>query len=117
MLVDCYMDVLGKFYGPFFAPEEKRPEMVKDIMEKIIPTLMKTLEPYLGGTFLVGDKITVADFWIGGLYTNFMNHAEIGFGAEDWAKAKADYPKFAAYGERFAAENAAYLSSRAVAPI
>ena len=117
MLVDTYLDFLPKFYGPFFQPEEKRPELMKEIVDKLLPTFMKNVEPYLDGQWLVGDKITIADFWIGGLYTNFMNHAALGYCADDWAKTKEAYPKFCAYGERYAAENAAYLASRPTVPL
>ena len=117
-LLETYQDVLGKFYGPFFAAEDKKEAMITEIFEKTLPAFLENISKYIKADgFLVGDKLTIADFWVGGLYTNFMNHAAIGFAADKWAACKEKYPLFAAYGERFALENEAYLSSRPVVPI
>ena len=76
---------------------------------------MEKVAPYLKNTgFLCGDKLTIADFWIGGLYTNFMNHSAIGYGATEWAAAKLKYPAFSKYGERYLEANKAWYSSRPV---
>ena len=46
-----------------------------------------------------------------------MDNANVGFGKDQWAACKTKFPNFAAYGERFKAENATYLNKRPVAPI
>ena len=65
---------------------------------------------------MVGDKLTCADFWIGGLYTNYANNPNC-YTPERWAALLNDFPAFKAYGERFAAENKAWLDSRIQCPI
>ena len=66
---------------------------------------MKLIEPNLdsGKKFLFGDRLTIADFWIGGLYVNWAKNPNIGFGKDEWAWFLKTYPKFNSYGERFAA--------------
>ena len=77
--------------------------MINDVFDKWIPKYMKQLAPYLLDTgFLVGDQLTIADFWIAGLYVNLWNNPIGNFAPERWAQAKVDYPAYAAYGERFA---------------
>ena len=55
--------------------------------DKELPALMAKLAPHLKDTgFLCGEKLTIADFWVGGLYTNFMNHSvNIGYSGDLWA--------------------------------
>ena len=92
---------------------------MKEIVETHLPKLMALLEPYLDGpgTWLVGDKMTVADFYLGGVYTNYMNSASLGYCADDWANTKKSYPKFCAYGEKYAAEVAKHLANRPAVPL
>ena len=54
---------------------------ISEIFDKLIPDFMKKLAPNLSGnSFLCGGhKLTIADFWIGSLYTNFMNRPNIGY--------------------------------------
>ena len=105
---------------PQFKPEgPERDELMKDIFENILPNFLKEAEKVLehGKKFLVGDSLNTCDFWIGCLYTNYLNNQDIGFGKEQFAKVRDDFPKFKAYGERFAAENEKWLKERPAAPI
>jgi hypothetical protein len=45
--------------------------------------------------------LTIADFWIGGIYTNFINYKEITYAKDKWPTCLDKYPHFKAYGERF----------------
>jgi glutathione S-transferase len=90
---------------------------MNDVFDKKLPEFMKKLLPNLGTTgFLTGDKLSVADFWIGGLYTNYFNNPKVMYAPERWAKAKVDNPEFVAYGERFAEANKEYLKGRGERP-
>ena len=60
----------------------------------------------------MGKDLTIADFYIGGLYTNFMNCKNMKVAKVEWAYAKIVYPKFTEYGERFTKANAKYLAKR-----
>ena len=96
---------------PFFKQENEREAMYPEIFDKVLPGFLTRIDPLCAkGQFLVGDKLTCADFWIGGLYTNFFNNADIGFAKDRWAAVLAKYPNFKAYGERFAAANQKWLS-------
>ena len=61
---------------------------------------------------LVGENLTTADFWIGGLYTNFFKNP-LRYSPERWDALLVNYPKFAAYGERFSQANQAWLNNPA----
>jgi len=45
--------------------------------------------------------LTIADFWIGGIYTNFINNKEITYAQDKWPTCLDNFPHFKAYGERF----------------
>ena len=117
-LCDAYLEILGKIYKPQFAAPEEHVALFLDIFGNILPTYLATIEPICAkGEFLVGDSLTTADFWIGGLYTNFFANKAVGFAPEKWAALLELYPAFKAYGERFAASNAEYLAKRASYPL
>ena len=112
-LLEGYEALLGVIYKPFFAKPEDREAMYPNIFEKALPKLLGVVEPLCEkGQFLVGDKLTVADFWIGGLYTNFINNKSIGFAADKFAAALDNFPHFKAYGERFSEAVKGRLESR-----
>ena len=81
-LCDGYEDVISKIYKPnFMQPGADRDALINDIFENILPKYLKIVEETCskGQKFLVGDKLTTADFWIGGLYTNFINNSHVSF--------------------------------------
>ena len=53
------------------------------------------------GEWLTGPDLTIADFWIGALYTNYINNPNITFAQEKWPTCLDNFPQFKAYGERF----------------
>ena len=118
MLCDAFADVQAKVYLPHFAsdPADKK-EKVDVIFNTLVPNFLKVIEPICAkGQFLVSDRLTPADFWIGGLSTNYCAN-ELCFEREKWDAVLEQFPAFKAYGERFVAANQAYLASRNKAPI
>ena len=92
--------------------------MYPEIFDEILTKFLTTIDPLCAkGQFLVGAKLSPADFWIGGLYTNFFTNKDCSFGKDRWGALLAKFPNFKAYGERFAAANSAWLGSRPGAPI
>ena len=90
----------------------------------MIPDIVKTCEkfltnaaPYFESDFLVGDKLTIADFWIGGLYTNYLANDLNTYAKDEFANLLSKHPVFEAYGKRYAEANKAFLESRAQYPI
>ena len=117
MLLDMYADVVGKVYKPHFQKDEaKRDTMMPEIVEAVKKFLDRAA-PHFDGHYLVGDKLSIADFWIGGLYTNYLANPEITFGKEQFAEILAAYPAFESYGKRYADATSSYISSRAKYPI
>lgn len=84
-LIDAYLDIIGKIYKPFFLPKDKRADSYPNIFGKLLPDFLNYVEETAGkAEFLCGDEITIADFWIGGLYTNFIANPDVGFAKESW---------------------------------
>lgn len=107
------MDIFGSLYGPIFAGSDP-----KVTLEDKVPKFLDRIEPLLSnGGWLVGDKISIADFWIGGLYTNYAANPAVGYGKDgEWAALLAKYPAFEAYGKRFAEANKEWIAKRHPAP-
>ena len=114
-MLDGYEDILGKLVKPAFTPENEREALYDGIFNKEKGTLTKFLrvcEPMCAkGEWLCGPKLTVADFWIGGMYTNLINNEHC-FGREHWDACLDEFPAFKAYGQKFAAEVKKRLESR-----
>ena len=57
--------------------------MCKKIFGKIIPNFLKTIDGRCAdGQWMIGESMTTADFWIGGVYTNYCNNPNISFAKE-----------------------------------
>ena len=54
-----------------------------------------------GKKFLFGDKLTIADFYYGQIYTNYFNNPSVAYGSDRWTEALKAYPIFEEYGKRF----------------
>ena len=117
MIDDTYCEdkiFMGMYKGNF-CPEEEKEAAIANCFDNALPALMKVLEPRLQDSgFLFGEKLTLADFIIGGFYTNMFANPKARFGVEDgkWAAFLAANPKFEAYGKRFAEANKDYLEKR-----
>jgi len=84
---------------------------------EILPNFMEFIKPYCEkGEFLLGSELSVADFWIGGLYTNYLaNKANPQY--EEWQQVLKEHPYFEEYGKRYSASLSSYLQKRPVYPI
>jgi len=115
--------MLGKVNGPLFAPPEQQKVDLPKVFTEVLPPFLDRLEDLCcHHKFLVSDQLTIADFYVGGLYTNLMGNPAVGApmapGAkEGYAELLAKYPNFKAYGERLVAANLKYLSHRAALPL
>ena len=115
-LLDRYMDVMSKVYMPHFA--EDKEALYPNIFEKLIPSFLKEIDAACAkGEFICGPKITIADFAVGGLYTNYCANEHITFAKDKFAQILKDFPNFEAYGKRFETECAEHLKNRKPAPI
>lgn len=99
-----------------FTPEDEQPEKIEGIRDGILTKFMTIIEKHLtknqNAKFLVGDKLTIADFamcqsifYVLG-NTQSPLHAPLGMTLES-------YPQVAAYGKRLEAEVQATLARQA----
>ena len=102
-LMDTYSDCRAKLAGPFFARPAAHEAMFKEIFETAIPKFLDKIDQRCSeGEFLVGNTLTIADFYIGGLYTNYLANPNGTFAMDKRAAILEKYPNFKAYGERYA---------------
>ena len=114
-IIDIAGDVLMNMVKPAFAPAEAKEALTTECFETHAPKFLACLDQYIKDDgFLVGDSLTLADFLIGGLYCNIMTNPKGRYGIEDgkWAEFLAKYPKFEAYGKRFAEAIKGWLEKR-----
>ena len=109
-LTELYADVIGKLYMPVFTQGEEAKAAAIETAFTTVNTFLTHVESVLKDSgYLVGENLNTCDFWIGGCYTNFFKNP-LRYTPERWDAVLAKYPKFAAYGERFAQANAAWLN-------
>jgi glutathione S-transferase len=91
--VDCfvatYADVIGKFYsGAMEKDPDVKAQKINDLFETYLPKVMKAAEEQLksngGKKFMFGDRLNIADFWYGCIYTNYFNNPKVAYGTEIW---------------------------------
>ena len=108
-------------FGLKKATPEERAEYVEKLFAEILPGWLDKIEPYCAGEgkFMFGDKLTIADFWMGGVYVNNFANPNQPWGQEGQYTALLEkYPGFKQFGENFAAEPgiAEYVASRGACP-
>ena len=79
------------------------------MIEVTVPKFLEEINDRCKSGWLVGNKISLADFWVGGLYTNWMNSQHAAYGKDQWPELLAKYPNFKAYGERYSKEISKHL--------
>ena len=110
-LMDDFIDVIGKVYKPHFAQDKE--SMYPEIFDKVVPSFLARIdERCAAGEFLVGKNLTCADFYIGGLYTNYLANDNISFAKEQFAACLEKFPNFKAYGERYVAATQKWQTDR-----
>ena len=115
-IVDDAVEVLGQIYKPHFA--EDKEALYPALFDVAIPKLLNSLESrFASGEWLVGNRLTIADFAVGQVYINYVANPAITFGQDRFAAVLEQFPNFKAYGEKFVAENKAHLDARPPRPI
>ena len=87
-LISSYYENIGKFYKASMAKDEnEKIQHLNDLFATYLPKVMKCAEDQLksngGKKFLFGDRVNIADFWYGCIYTNYFNNPKA-YGAERW---------------------------------
>lgn len=111
-LIDCFNDKAIGIALNLAQPEVLLKQNFNPI-SNAVPDWIEFLLPYLGDNkFLCGDKLTIADFAIAGIYTNSILDEKTWKIKDKWKPLMSKYPKFVYYGERFKEENIVHLKER-----
>ena len=72
-LVETFQDVYLAVQKIFFMKDQAKADQIDKVFSEILPNFLEQITPYLRkGQFLLGSRISLADFWIGLLYVNFF---------------------------------------------
>ena len=120
---DFLIDLLHDFFssknyeGPVFAKTDAERQALCAPWMKAWSKYLGFMDEFVssGKKFLVGDSITIADFWVGKFYTDMFANDLYPFKKER-AMLMGMHPNFKNYGERFKAEMRPYLDTRAPKP-
>ncbi len=92
MIVDAYQDMFNAGNAAYFGKggdASTIPECLTKYLDEEVPKFLTFLEPYCArGSFLVGSKINIADFWVGTLISDQLANASCAL----YAGKYADYP-------------------------
>ena len=98
-------DYEGTFIGKMNTPglmhlglksSDGREEYIDQLFSEIIPAFLTKIEPLCAGDgkFMFGDKLTIADFWIGGMYVNNFVNPNCPWGQGKWEELLEKFPGF-----------------------
>jgi len=117
-LIEGQDALLTVIYKPMFAKtNEEKEEQIKKIFDEALPKLLNVVEPLCekanaNGDWLCTPNLSIADFWIGNIYTNFINEKTLTYAMDKWPTCLDNFPHFRAYGERFSDEMKVWLEYR-----
>lgn len=118
MLIDFFNEIFLDLVNPFIAPDQdSKKAAVTKLFDVRMPYIMKIIGPRIAkGGWLVGNRMTTADFVFGNIYASIIqNHNS--YGRTEWAGWCKENPAFEAYGKRFCAENQVWLNKRPAYPL
>ena len=69
-LVDMIIDTFEEVYAGMLRADNSK--KIKKLFTETIPRVMKILEGFFNNGWLVQDKLSIADFYVGGFYTNYI---------------------------------------------
>jgi len=110
--VDAFTEACNALYDSVTAPEEKKEAAVGKVVSETFPKFLDKIEAGLGKmTWMAGEKLSLADFWVGAWYCDVVtnkNHPVVG----PFAEMVKKYPNVCRWGEAFKAENKVWLCTR-----
>ena len=122
-VIDSTMDATNEMFELFaipilgFCPPEKKPALLFELLTKQLPTFLERMEKRVSGKkFVCGDRITCADFLLGGLLTNTLGN-ENNPHYYAFQHILKSYPGVSKYIENFVEANKEYLAKRPAAPL
>ena len=116
-IIDSVGDLMNAYYKAAYGPEAEREALTKAFYETSYPkwaeAVQKRLQNNTSQKFIVGDKLTIADFKIAALaHTTFLNEANPNKATV--LEVVEKFPVFLEYCKGLGEELKAYLSTRQV---
>ena len=117
--IDSLGDVMNAFYKAAFADEATKPELFKTFFGTTLPqwftAINKRLLANSSKNFIVGDKITIADFALAGfIYSLYLN--ELSQAKDTVGGIIANFPELDAYFKGLGEPLKEYLATRPQRP-
>ena len=97
--------------GPAKDEEEKKQKCEKVINENWTKFFNKLEEGLGKSTWIIGEKLTVADFWVGSFYCDQISNEKSTYYTQYQQMVK-QFPNLVRFGEAFKKENSVWLSIR-----
>jgi glutathione S-transferase len=112
-LCEYGMELSGTIAKPNFVPEDKKEEACNKVFDEQIPAFMKAFDAKcVNGEWLVGNRLTIADFVYGNVYVNYFANDNVAFAKDRFKSTLEEYPNFKAFGEKFKLENKKHIDAR-----
>ena len=113
--IDSLTDIMNAFYKAAFADEAAKADLFKTYFGTTLPQWLtatsKRLHANSSKNFIVGDKITIADFAIAGfIYSIYLN--DLSQAKDAVAGVMAEFPELDAYFKGLAEPLKEYLETR-----
>jgi glutathione S-transferase len=117
--IDSLGDILNAFYKAAFAPEDQKGDLFKTFFTTTLPQWLNVLNKRLLSNsskhYLVGDKITIADFalaaWAYSIYLNDLSQVK-----DQVTPIVAQFPELDAYFRGLGEDLKEYLAGRPKCP-
>jgi len=111
-ILDEFQTLFENVPKPAFVGPEEAAALLPVIFDDKMPKFLAAIEPHLkANKFIGGNKLSFADFFVGGsIYCSCATNPRI-YSPEKWAALVAKFPTFRDYGERFKVEMSSYLNS------
>jgi glutathione S-transferase len=108
--VAAFSDAINKLWDPKTAED---PAAIKKVIAEEFPKFLDKIEAGLGKMkWMAGDKLSVADFWVGAWWVDWVCNEKGAMFAE-WPAVVKKYPNVCKWGEAFKWENRCWIAMRA----
>ena len=111
--VAAFSDVNNKLWDAGASTDDTAAKVGKVVSEEY-PKFLDKIEAGLGRmTYLAGEKLSVADFWVGAWYCDWVTNDNSPFKAM-WEPVMKKYPNVVRWGNAFRLENKPWIAMRPV---
>ena len=79
-----YYDIMSQVAAPTLVKGQQREEMLQELFGDVLPKFIESLKHRMKNGWLVANKLTIADFWVGNLYVSYATN-KYAYGREQYA--------------------------------